>query len=221
MTSARLPGKVMRLVSGQPMLGYLLDRLEKIGEEQRIIVATSTHESDEVINSYCGARGTECVRGPLDNVAERVAKVLDQTLATSFVRISADSPLMDPELIKRGQNLFAIKDADLVTNVLHRTYPKGMSVEIVDAKAFRMAYAKITKAADKEHVTRVFYKNPDEWKIEEFQNEHDLHGINLSVDTEADFLGFSKVIARMERPHWTYGLGEILHLMFGTDLAAV
>ena len=212
MSSSRLPGKVMKTVAGQPLLGYLLDRLEKIENKQRVVVATSEDNSDDPINLYCDTRQIECLRGPLNNVAERIYQALEKTHAKAFVRISADSPLLDPALVEKAQKVFFRTKAELATNVLRRTYPKGMSVEVVDTTAFQKAYVKMTDVEDREHVTRIFYREPNIWRIAEFSSEKDLHRINLSVDTESDFQNFKRIIARMQRPHWTYGLNEILRL---------
>jgi len=202
----------MKTVAGQPLLGYLLDRLEKIENKQRVVVATSEDNSDDPINLYCDTRQIECLRGPLNNVAERIYQALQKTHAKAFVRISADSPLLDPALVEKAQKVFFRTKAELATNVLRRTYPKGMSVEVVDTTAFQKAYVKMTDVEDREHVNRIFYREPDIWRIAEFSSEKDLHRINLSVDTESDFQNFKRIIARMQRPHWTYGLNEILRL---------
>ena len=106
MSSSRLPGKVMKTVAGQPLLGYLLDRLEKIENKQRVVVATSEDNSDDPINLYCDTRQIECLRGPLNNVAKRIYQALEKTHAKAFVRISADSPLLDPALVEKAQKVF-------------------------------------------------------------------------------------------------------------------
>jgi len=71
MSSRRLPGKVLANVHGQPMLQYLLERVERCVELDQIVVATSTDSSDDPIESFCEERDVDCFRGPLDNVAER------------------------------------------------------------------------------------------------------------------------------------------------------
>ena len=68
MTSKRLPGKVLADIEDKPLLRYVIDRLRKAKTLSRIIVATSTDVSDELVFTYCVHNGIECFRGPLDNV---------------------------------------------------------------------------------------------------------------------------------------------------------
>ncbi len=212
MSSERLPGKVLREVQGKPLLGYLLERLGHTREALPIVVATSNETTDDAITRYCQAQNQKFIRGPLDDVAGRFLQVLDETDAEAFVRISADSPLMDPALIDRAVDLFHETGADLATNVLHRTFPKGMSVEAVDANAFRQMIEMANAADEREHVTLSFYRDPTAWHIVEFTSPEPFGELNLSVDTEADLTAFEITLAHMTKPHWHYGLNDILAL---------
>jgi len=211
----------MRLALGKPLLGYLLDRLAHVTFDVRTIVATSSNADDDPVAEFCGTVGVPCIRGPLNDVASRFAKVLDETGADAFVRISGDSPLLDTALVARALSMYADTAADLVTNVKRRTYPKGMSVELVDAKAFRRARAMMTSSEDIEHVTPLFYRTPEDWQIVEFQSGRALGDINLSVDTEDDFRAFETLVAKMDAPQWSYGLDAILALRSDTEPPSV
>ena len=212
MSSARLPGKVLRPAHGKPMLAYLLERLARLSHDAPVIVATSDEASDDPVAAYCADAGTRCVRGPLDDVAARFLHAIDAAGADGFARISADSPLIDPAIVDRALGLFADTRADLVTNVMPRSFPKGMSVEVIDSDAFRRAQTQMDAPGDREHVTPVFYRRPGDWRIEAFTRDPALGAINLSVDTPEDFSAFERIVARMESPHWTYGLDDILAL---------
>lgn len=212
MSSSRLPGKILRTTQGKPLLGYLLERLTHIQTPAPIVVATSREADDDVVASYCRDQGLTCVRGSLDDVAARFLQVLDETGAEAFVRISADSPLLDPLLIDRIVDLFHESGADLATNVMHRTFPKGMSVEAVDADAFRKMMVGAKAPDEREHVTLSFYRDPSVWHIAELTSSKSFGHVNLSVDTEADFAAFETILERMAKPHWRYGLDDILAL---------
>jgi spore coat polysaccharide biosynthesis protein SpsF len=220
MSSARLPGKVMRPAHGKPLLGYLLDRLVRLTSDIRTVVATSGNAEDDPVAEFCRTQNVTCVRGPLDDVASRFVKVLDETDANAFVRISGDSPLLDTALVEQALSLYADTAADLVTNVQQRTYPKGMSVELVDAHAFRRARKMMTSSEDIEHVTPLFYRTPGDWHIVEFTSSRPLGDINLSVDTKDDFYAFERLVTKMDAPHWSYSLDEILKLHADEELTS-
>ena len=48
------------------------------------------------------------------------------------MRISADSSFIDPNILEKSFNLFCNGNYDIVTNVFPPTFPKGMSVELMN-----------------------------------------------------------------------------------------
>jgi len=93
-----------------------------------------------------------------------------------------------------------------------RSFPKGQSVEVISVDALRRAASQTDDAEDREHVTRYFYRHPEQFRIRNFKREGDAADIQLSVDTPADFQMFEQIVAAMERPPAEYGLDEILAL---------
>ena len=131
MSSMRLPGKSLRPLCGKPMLQYVLESLAQVDELAETIVATSSDPSDDPIAEFCDQFGSVCFRGSLDHVAERFLQTANARGLSAFVRVSGDSPLLDPRFVARAVDLFVESNADVVTNVFPRTYPPGMSVELV------------------------------------------------------------------------------------------
>lgn len=212
MSSSRKPGKVLELIHGKPMLQYVLESLTRCSGTAHLLVATSTHPSDDAIENFCKKTNTPCFRGPLDNVAERFAQAVRHSKADAFVRICADSPLLDHRLVDKAVDLFAKSQCHMVSNVRKRTYPKGQSVEVVDGTAFLSAQDSIVSGEDKEHVTSYFYNNPKTFSMVNFESGKNLGTIQLSVDTTEDMQTVSKIIDRMTRPHWEYTMDEIVAL---------
>jgi len=210
--SSRLPGKVLAEVSGKPLLEYLLERLEHAENLDAIVVATSDDPSDDPLVSFCAARGTDCHRGPLDDVARRTLDAVNERRLAAFVRISADSPLLDPSLVDRAVALLGDNEADLATNIFPRTFPHGQSVEVFDSDAFRRGAAAMVDAHDREHVTPYFYRHADEFQINSFTHEPDLSSLQLAVDTPDDLGMFASLVGAMSRPHWEYALEELVQL---------
>jgi spore coat polysaccharide biosynthesis protein SpsF len=210
MGSQRFPGKVLHPVAGKPMLRYLLERLGHCRMVSERVVATSDSEEDRAIVRFCQAQGIDCRRGPLENVAERFRQVLDACGFDGFVRVNGDSPLLDQALVDRAVARFREGDAEIVTNVLERTFPRGQSVEVLKSETFRRGVAAMREEADREHVTRFFYTQRERFRIVNLRAARDESGVQLSVDTPEDMKRFTGIIGRMDRPHWEYGLEEIL-----------
>jgi spore coat polysaccharide biosynthesis protein SpsF len=211
MGSARLPGKVLRPIAGKPIVEYLLERLERAGRLDRIIVATSVEPADDGIAELCSARGTPCHRGDEADVAGRFVDAAAAHGLDAVVRVSADSPLLDQALVDRAVVLYD-DGVDLVTNVAPRTFPPGESVEVVRVEALRRARAEMTEQEDLEHVTRYLYARPERFRIRNFAAARAYPPLHLAVDTVEDLARVEAIVARMERPHWEYGLDDVVAL---------
>ena len=203
----------MRQAQGRPLLSYVIERVRCVEMPMPVCVATSDAASDDLIADFCASEGVDCYRGDLANVAQRLLMAAQSYAADGFVRISGDSPLIDPALIDRAVRLFYQEQADLVSNVLVRSFPKGQSVEIIACAALARALICMEEAADREHVTRFFYKNPDDFRIFGFSHRLSLEEMQLSVDTLADFKKLESILSKFSHPHWHYDLEAIIHIM--------
>ena len=211
-SSRRLPGKVLKKAGGKRMLEYTLERLARCAEVSRVVVATSVAPDDDALAEFCERRGTAVFRGDLDDVAARLLAAAEACEAAAFIRINGDSPLIDPAIVDVAAATFSRADADLVTNVFPRSFPKGQSVEVVSCSALRTVMGASPDSEDREHVTRYFYRNPEQFTIRNFAFDRDVSALQLSVDSAEDFAAFEDLLARMTRPHWEYGLPELLAL---------
>ena len=201
MTSSRLPGKVLKPLAGRPALTWLLERLERADELDALVVATSTHPSDDAIADYCAARGTACARGELEDVAARMIAAARGAGLDAFARVNGDSPLLDQRLVDQGARLMREHATDLVTNVRPRTYPPGQSVEVVRTAA-------LAARPGGEHVTGRLYEGP----LVRFAADPPRTAPALTLDTPDDHARLEAILRAMERPHHEYGWEEVLAL---------
>ena len=203
--SARLPGKVLRPLRGRPMVAHLLDNLSHCQEIDGVILATSDQPSDDPIAAFAASARVVCHRGPLDDVATRVWSAARQSGADALVRVSGDSPLLDPALVDQAVRLFRTDTADLVSNVVTRSFPKGQSVEVMSCAALGRAIDRMTTPAEREHVTPYFYAHPDEFVITAFRAEMPRPDLQLSVDDADDFAHCEAILDALGQPAWQAG----------------
>ena len=209
MNSSRFPNKVLKMINNKPLIEYLIDQIEFKNIDMPIIVATSVKKTDQEIVDYCKNHNLEFYRGDLLNVASRFYKIIKIYNLDFFVRVCADSPLLDGNLIKKAVT-FIEKDIDIITNVMPRSFPKGQSVEVVNCETFLSHYDKLTSEQDFEHVTRYFYKNSTSFNIINLKNDKDLSSVNLAVDTRQDFQKVSKIICNFQKKHYEYSFRDIV-----------
>lgn len=195
MTSTRLPGKSLMRLTDRTLLGHVMERVEQSRETDCFLVATSNDPSDNHIVEWCGRAGVSCFRGSLANVALRVHEAGKATEASGIVRVSADSPFIDPAIIDHAIRLFRRSEVDLVTNVFPRTFPKGQSVEVIAIEALERVLAEGLTPDQEEHVTKVFYDRPDQFRIASFcaadvadTTTSDHSAVQLSIDSEEDWV---------------------------------
>ena len=132
---------------------------------------------------YLKKKKIKYFRGSLNNVAKRLYDTALSEKQKYFLRISADSPLIDFHLINQIINLFEKnKKFDLITNVFPRTFPSGQSVEIIKTSIIARNLKFFSKL-DKEHVTRYFYRNYSKFKIKNIKNKKRNFNNKLSIDT--------------------------------------
>ena len=162
MSSSRLPGKILADVAGQPMLTRVFVRTSRAQTLSDVIFATTTDASDDPVAEYCDLSGIPFTRGSLYDVLDRYYQAAKQAKANVVVRITADCPVIDSELIDNVVNTLMEDEYDFVTNRLPppwtRTYPIGLDVEACTFKVLAKAWKEAKEPQHREHVMPYFYE---------------------------------------------------------------
>ncbi len=195
--SSRLPDKVLRELGGVPMLEFLLRRLERLTEHSAIpvVVATTDLERDDRIVEIARRCAVATVRGSECDVLGRYVQALDAYPAEHVVRITSDCPLTDPELIDAVVAKHLQRHAQYTTNVLPRTFPKGLDIEVVEASALRHAAASAVDPGEREHVTPYLYRRPETYRLANVRSAMALGGERWTVDTADDLSALRALVA--------------------------
>jgi spore coat polysaccharide biosynthesis protein SpsF len=186
MSSSRLPGKVLMDIEGIPMIGRQIERIRKADLISEVIVATSVHTSDDALTEYLESIDVNVQRGPLDDVLQRFVEVLDRTQAEDFVRLTADCPLADPEVIDEAIQMFLESKCDYVSNTLVRTYPRGLDVEVAKSKVLRDVAEKNFDQMSREHVTYGIYTQPEVYSLGNLAQSRSQEKHRWTVDNVED-----------------------------------
>ena len=160
--STRLPGKVLKSLSGQPVLFHVIDRCRRARRADFVTVATTDKSEDDAIEELCKQWNVPCFRGSSEDVLSRFYHAAQKLNAESIVRITADCPLIAPELIDECITVFERSGADYASNVisLPRRLISGLDVEVFSFKALSSAHTQAIDAHDREHVTPYMRRNP-------------------------------------------------------------
>jgi spore coat polysaccharide biosynthesis protein SpsF len=197
--STRLPGKVLADLGGQPLLGFMLDRLAGLAVDH-LVVATSTLPADDAVVDVARAAGVAVIRGSERDVLGRFTSVLEAFPCDDVVRLTADCPLADPLLVTQALELHHRSGADYSSNTLVRTFPDGLDVEVVTASALREAADDASDPAEREHVTPFVYRRPERYRLTTMRGPEQLGGERWTIDTFADLERVRQIVACLDDP---------------------
>jgi spore coat polysaccharide biosynthesis protein SpsF len=188
-TSSRLPGKVLLPLAGAPMILRQIERVARARRIDRLVVATSDQASDDALAHVVTEAGVRLHRGPLDDVLARFVGALDAFgPADHVVRLTADCPLADWTLIDAVIEQVVREGVDFGANTpAHRTYPKGLDVEVMTAAALRAAAARATSPEEHEHVTWGLYRHPELYRLTWLSQAAEEGDVRWTVDYPHDY----------------------------------
>jgi spore coat polysaccharide biosynthesis protein SpsF len=202
--STRLPRKIYKDLGGKYTLQRVLEGCSSAQLPHKIILAMPLedekefnhrhdfgkefyHYTDERFSTYFGSA---------DNLVERYFGAARQNGLDLIVRITADCPLIDGEVIdqmlleymKNGYTGFMGNNAQ-ISPIPH---PTGMDVEIFPYWMLAETYQLAKDPADLEHCTRYMYRRSTQYKIHSFLNIAPNKMVSrrydsLALDTEDDY----------------------------------
>lgn len=202
MGSTRLPGKALREICGKPLLQHLLDRVARARMVDQVVVATSSLQSNDPIESFCVERRVQCFRGSETDVLSRTVGALQLAGATVGVITYGDGPLIDPDIIDgiASYYLQAEPPLDFVGNDLTTTYPPGMEVEVFSAMALADANLRCADPAVREHGTLYLRMNPHLYRLANLEAPPGLRrpDLELEIDVEDDLQVVGHILSFFE-----------------------
>jgi len=217
MSSSRLPGKILTDIAGRPMLQCVFTRTSRAVTVNETIFATTTDSSDDPVAEYCDFSGIPFTRGSLYDVLDRYYQAAEESKADIVVRITADCPVIDPDLIDDCVKILLDGEYDFVCNRLpppwHRTYPIGLDVEACTFKVLAKAWKEAKEPQHREHAMPYFYEgveltrhsrtlengiSPRGFNVALLHHTTDFGDYRWTVDTPEDLEFMRQVYARFD-----------------------
>jgi glutamate-1-semialdehyde 2,1-aminomutase len=192
MGSTRLPGKVMKLIEGVPLIEILLTRLARARHLDQIVVATSSAPGNGVLCDHVRALGYTCFVGSEQDVLDRYLQAACQVQADAIVRVTGDCPLIDPAVVDVVIDRFKKTSVDYVSNIDPPSYPDGLDTEVFTREALERAACESADPFDHEHVTP-YLRCSGRFRTAVVRHEKDLSGLRWTVDEPADLTVVTQV----------------------------
>lgn len=225
MSSTRLPGKVLREILGKPMLWHLINRVKRSKYIEKIIIATSLKEIDRPILQVAGSSAVDSFAGSEDDVLDRYYQAAKKFGADPVIRITADCPLIDPQVIDKAIEVYLKNKGavDYVTVCIPPTYPDGLDTEVFSLVALEKAWKEAKKQTEREYVTSYIWKNNQFFRHLNVSNQNDLSYMRWTVDEERDFLFVLEVYkALYKSEEKIFYMNDIINFLEGhPEIAAI
>lgn len=187
--STRLPGKVLKNICNKTILEHDIDRLKRVKNINKIVIATTTLEKDNVLVEELERLDVTYYRGSEENVLSRYYYAAKENNADIVVRVTSDCPLIDSEVTEKIIQYYLDNTVkyDYVSNTIDRTYPRGLDTEVFSFKALEKAFNEAISERDREHVTPYIWSNSKLFKLAQYKNEVDYSELRWTLDTVEDF----------------------------------
>lgn len=200
MGSTRLPGKILQPLAGKPVLRRVVERVRASNAFDEVVVATTVRDIDDPAAEAAAGFGAMVVRGDENDVLSRYGLAAEASAADAVMRITADCPLIDPDVLNAMANRFRTGDADLVSNCVRRTFPRGLDAELFSRDALDIMLTEAAAPAEREHVTPFFYANPGRFRIVSHESSEDFSDYRLTLDTPEDFELLDRIFDTVSDP---------------------
>ena len=178
----------------------MLERVEQSKLIDLTIVATSTNQKNDVLVSHLA--DYETYRGDENDVLSRFYEVAQRYQPDLIVRLTADCPFIDPQVIDKTIQQTIDADADYGSNVNPATYPDGLDVEVFTFKALQTAAQEATTPYDLEHVTPHIREHaPNQTNL---QNNTNYRHIRWTLDTSKDYENLTNMVELFDHNTFTW-----------------
>ena len=206
--STRFPNKILKNLNGIPVIEFLLKRLTKSQKVDRIVIATTESENDRKLSYLESLYPVTVTFGSERDVLSRFISVCNAFMPKQVVRITADCPFIDPDLLDELINEFEKRDVDYLSNTLNPTFPDGLDIEIFKTEALLKSSDYAGSDYDREHVTPQLKVNPSFTRYN-FENHIDHSGLRWTIDYPED-LDFANLLVEFAPSRDSASLSELL-----------
>jgi spore coat polysaccharide biosynthesis protein SpsF len=217
MSSSRLPGKILMDVLGEPMLARMIERVKQSRLLDQLVVATTDHPSDDVVEDLCKKSDVGCFRGSESNVLERVLRAAKAFNADWIVELTGDCPLIDPVLIDLVIERFKAREKsfDYISNALEVTYPRGQDVQVFPTAILEDVNRRTQDPLDREHVSLYIYTHTELYRCHNIEAapQHRRQDLRMTVDVQEDLDVVRKIYKNLYPKNESFTLSDIIRFL--------
>ena len=195
MGSTRLPGKVMKKIDeDNTVLDYVIKQLKSSKMIEKRVVATTNLSEDDVICDHLFSKNIEFYRGSSEDVLDRYYNCAKTSSSDIIIRITADNPLIDPNIIDLVVGEYKNNQCDFATNTLIRTFPYGTEAEVFSFEILEKVWKNAKLPSEREHVTSFIRDKQNGFNLLNIECQEDLSHLRYTVDRIEDLKQVKEIV---------------------------
>ncbi len=208
MGSTRLPGKVMLPLGDKTVLEHVIERTSRAKLVDETVVATTLKMEDLPIVKLVSEKGFRVFAGSEKDVLDRYyqcARLLD---VQHIVRITADCPLIDPQIIDEVVKIHLDTRADITYN---DRYPDGFDVIVFTFPILKRTWKEARLLSEREHVNPYMFKVAR--KVEKVVCPEDLYNVRLTLDRKEDYEVLKRIFDSIYATNKNFSFEDVMDFL--------
>ena len=197
--SNRFPKKILQtLENNNTILDYVIFQLKASKSLEKIILATTNLNQDNIFQNIADNQKLELFRGNENDVLDRYYNCAKKFSLDIIIRVTSDCPFIDPKIIDQGIEIFCSNNYDILTTNQPYTLPDGLGFEIFSFNALKKNAENANLNSEREHVTPFFYNNLENFKIFNYENRKNLSNYRCTIDYPEDLVLLRELAKRIK-----------------------
>lgn len=216
--SSRLPEKILKPINDVTMLESVFRRCQSTSIPTYIITTpTDKHRLSARVGMLGANVVSHILSAPLpeDDVLGRYRAIAEHLDLKHIIRVTADCPLVDPDLILELLTDYRIRGVEIAGVRIDNSevsgvgcYPDGLDAEIFSIDLLRIVdrlLDNVRHPHDREHVTSWIWESEDFWATDQLHRKHpreDYSALKWSVDTESELEHVRTLVREAPNGRW-------------------
>ena len=209
--SSRLKEKALKKIGSLTSVEKCLKSACTFENINHVVLATSTLDSDASLSKFTYSDSVIFHTGHPEDVIDRYLGIIEKLDIDIVVRVTADNPFIDNEILQTLLESHFEKGADYTTAA---EAALGTNLEIINSNALRRVKDFFPEAEYSEYMTWYFINNPEHFQINRVNlPEHLIRNYRLTLDYEEDLKMFNLIDEKLRLNENDYRLVDIFKLL--------
>lgn len=205
--SSRLPNKALLKIQDRETIALLIERIKRCRCLDKVILATSTDQSDDVLEEIAKREGVSVFRGSLENLSFRFYEAAKYYKLDQIVRITGDDILRDEVIIDSAieSHMFSSCNVTLTDNM-----PYGTASEIFSLKTLETILNTVQEPTNTEYL-EYYLENERYFSLNRYRSNYNFNNdLRLTLDYKEDLDFFRLIFDNLYPKNNAFNLQNVL-----------